>query len=95
MTDLLARIGGDEFAVTMPGCGLSEAVELGDQLRAALPDGLTCSIGVAEWSGAESAADLLARADQALYAAKNAGRNATFSLPTPAGPRAGRPLPSQ
>ncbi len=95
MTDLLARIGGDEFAVTMPGCGLSEAVELGDQLRAALPDGLTCSIGVAEWSGAESAADVLARADQALYAAKNAGRDATFSLPTPAGPRAGRPLPSQ
>lgn len=95
MTDLLARIGGDEFAVTMPGCRLVEAVELGDQLRSALPDGLSCSIGVAEWSGAEAAADLLARADQALYAAKNAGRDATFSLPTPAGPRAGRPLPSQ
>lgn len=95
LTDLLARIGGDEFAVTMPGCGLDEAIELGDQLRAALPDGLSCSIGVAEWSGAEAAGDLLARADQALYAAKNSGRNATFSLPTPAGPRTGRPLPSQ
>ena len=95
LTDLLARIGGDEFAVTMPGCGLHEAVELGDQLRGALPDGLSCSIGVAEWSGAESAGDLLARADQALYAAKNSGRDATFSLPTPAGPRTGRPLPSQ
>jgi diguanylate cyclase (GGDEF)-like protein len=95
LTDLLARIGGDEFALTMPGCGLAQAVELGDQLRAALPDGLSCSIGVAEWSGSESAGDLLARADQALYAAKNAGRDATFSLPTPAGPRSGRPLPSQ
>lgn len=95
MTDLLARIGGDEFAVTMPGCDLAQAVELGDQLRTALPDGLSCSIGVAEWSGAETAADLLARADEALYAAKNSGRDATFSLPTPAGPRTGRPLPSQ
>ncbi len=94
LTDLLARIGGDEFAVTMPGCGLEQAVELGDQLRSALPDGLSCSIGVAEWSGSEAAGDLLARADQAMYAAKNAGRDATFSLPTPAGPRTGRPLPS-
>ncbi len=94
LTDLLARIGGDEFAMAMPGCGLEQAVELGDQLRGVLPDGLTCSIGVAEWSGAEPAADLIARADQALYAAKNSGRDATFSLPTPAGPRSGRPLPS-
>jgi diguanylate cyclase (GGDEF)-like protein len=95
LTDLLARIGGDEFAVTMPGCGLEQAVELGDELRGALPDGLSCSIGVAEWSGSEAAGDLLARADQAMYAAKNSGRDATFSLPTPAGPRTGRPLPSQ
>jgi diguanylate cyclase (GGDEF)-like protein len=95
LTDLLARIGGDEFAVTMPGCSLSEAIELGDQLRGALPDGLSCSIGVAEWSRAESASDLLARTDEALYAAKNSGRDATFSLPTPAGPRTGRPLPSE
>lgn len=95
LTDLLARIGGDEFAVAMPGCGLAEAVELGDQLRVALPDGVTCSVGVAEWNGSESAADLLARADQALYAAKNSGRDATFALPTPAGPRAGSPLPSR
>lgn len=94
LTDLLARIGGDEFAVTMPGCTLSAGMQVGDQLRSALPDGLSCSIGIAEWSGAESAADLLARADQALYAAKNSGRDATFSLPTPAGPRTGRPLPS-
>jgi diguanylate cyclase (GGDEF)-like protein len=79
LTDLLARIGGDEFAVAMPNCGLREAEALGDQLRGALPDGLTCSIGVAEWNPSESATELLARADEALYAAKNSGRNATFS----------------
>lgn len=94
LTDLLARIGGDEFALAMPGCGLEQAVELGDQLRGSLPDGVTCSIGVAEWSGSEPAGELLARADQALYAAKNSGRDATSSLPTPTGPRSGRSLPS-
>ena len=83
LTDLLARVGGDEFAVGMPGCSLGEAVALGDQLRGALPDGLSCSIGVTEWTAGESARQLLARADEALYAAKNAGRDTTISLPAP------------
>jgi diguanylate cyclase (GGDEF)-like protein len=94
LTDLLARIGGDEFAVAMPNCGLREAEALGDELRRALPDGLTCSIGVAEWSVGESATELLARADEALYAAKNGGRNTTFSVPGPAGAPAGGSVPS-
>lgn len=94
LTDLLARIGGDEFAVTMPGCSLAEATALADQLRSALPDGLSCSVGVAEWSTGESAEELLARADQALYAAKNAGRDATFSLAAPGGTATGRSVPS-
>lgn len=94
LTDLLARIGGDEFAVAMPNCGLPEAIALGDELRRALPDGLSCSIGVAEWSVGESAAELLARADEALYAAKNSGRDATFSVPGPAGARSGGSVPS-
>jgi diguanylate cyclase (GGDEF)-like protein len=84
LTDLLARIGGDEFAVAIPGCALSEAAVLGDELRRALPEGLTCSIGVAEWAVGESAGELLARADEALYAAKNSGRDATFAIPGPA-----------
>lgn len=79
LTDLLARIGGDEFALTLPGCSLAEAAALGDQLRAALPDGLSCSVGVAEWVEGEPAERLLARADEALYAAKDAGRNRTVA----------------
>jgi diguanylate cyclase (GGDEF)-like protein len=81
LTDLLARIGGDEFAITLPGCALEEAVELGDQLRDALPDGLTCSVGVAEWVAGEPTEALLKRADDALYRAKDEGRNRTVSSP--------------
>lgn len=81
LTDLIARIGGDEFAVTMPGCAITEAVSLGDQLRGALPEGLSCSIGVAEWVHGETAESLLDRADRALYAAKDGGRDRTVAAP--------------
>lgn len=85
LTDLIARIGGDEFAMTLPGCGVAEAADLGDQLREALPDGTSCSIGVAEWVPGESAESLMARTDRALYAAKDGGRDRTVALPAPDG----------
>lgn len=73
--DLLARYGGEEFAVALP-CGLGEAEDVLERLRSLTPEGLTCSIGVAEWSPGESDVELVARADEALYAAKHAGRDA-------------------
>ena len=94
LTDLLARIGGDEFAVTLPGCALPEAIDLGDQLRDALPDGLSCSVGVAEWTAGEPTEALLKRADDALYQAKDGGRNRTVSLPFLSGSEIGRSVPS-
>lgn len=46
-----------------------------DRLRAALPEDQTCSAGVCQWNGEESAEQLTVRADTLLYAAKAAGRN--------------------
>jgi diguanylate cyclase (GGDEF)-like protein len=79
-TDLLARYGGEEFAVLLPDCALADAMEIAERLRTAQPEG-TCSIGVAGWDGHESAAELIARADQALYAAKAGGRDRCQAAP--------------
>jgi diguanylate cyclase (GGDEF)-like protein/PAS domain S-box-containing protein len=74
-TDLLCRYGGEEFAVLLPGCREHIAGAVLEDLRRAMPGGVTCSIGVAEWNGNESAEALVARADVALYAAKGDGRD--------------------
>jgi diguanylate cyclase (GGDEF)-like protein len=82
-TDLLARYGGEEFAVLLPSSTLGEAVEVLDRLRLATPLAQTFSAGVALWRGDETSDQLVARADKALYQAKQAGRNRVL----PAGPR--------
>jgi diguanylate cyclase (GGDEF)-like protein/PAS domain S-box-containing protein len=74
-TDLLARYGGEEFAVVLPDCDGDSARQVLDELRLCMPDGATCSIGVAVWDGRESGEALLSRADQALYEAKRSGRD--------------------
>jgi len=73
--DILARYGGEEFAVALPGTDLDRAQQMLERLRACLSGGQTCSAGVSRWDGAESAEALTARADAALYAAKEAGRD--------------------
>jgi diguanylate cyclase (GGDEF)-like protein len=75
-TDTLARYGGEEFAVVLPGCSAEVADAVLERVRDLTPGAETCSVGLAEWSPGESAADLVARADAALYAAKRAGRDA-------------------
>jgi diguanylate cyclase (GGDEF)-like protein len=83
-----ARLGGDEFVVMLPRAGVEEAAALGEEIRGLLASGLTdagvplrISAGVATYpfDGATPTA-LLRTADQALYAAKNAGKDrvATF-----------------
>ena len=75
--DQLARYGGEEFIVLLPGATGAEAVEILARLRAATPAGQSFSAGAAVWNGADTSDELVARADQALYQAKAAGRRQT------------------
>ena len=70
--DVLVRFGGDEFVALLPDCDLENAGRAMERLQSAMPLNQTCSTGVACFTGDESADDLLARADKALYASKDA-----------------------
>ncbi|HEX3359620.1 MAG TPA: sensor domain-containing diguanylate cyclase [Solirubrobacterales bacterium] len=73
--DMILRFGGEEFLVVLPGCGPADATEIVERLRAATPDGQTCSAGLAAWQPGESVDELVGRADKALYEAKESGRD--------------------
>jgi diguanylate cyclase (GGDEF)-like protein len=77
--DLLARLDGTEFAIVLPSCGLGEACDVVDRVRAATPREQTASAGVARWDGEEPAELLLVRCQDALAAAKSSGRNVTIA----------------
>jgi diguanylate cyclase (GGDEF)-like protein/PAS domain S-box-containing protein len=77
--DTILRFGGEEFLVVLPDCGPADATEIVERLRAATPEGQTCSAGLALWRPGESVDDLVARADEALYRAKEAGRDRLVS----------------
>jgi len=79
--DLIARFGGDEFAVLLHGCDLDQAIQLFERLQNMLPGGQTFSAGIADSEGREPAAQVLARADEALYRAKELGRNRSVGAP--------------
>ncbi|WP_432488237.1 sensor domain-containing diguanylate cyclase [Kineococcus sp. SYSU DK018] len=75
--DTLARWGGEEFVLALPGCGSAEAVRVADRIRAVVPHGQSATVGIAQWAPGASAAEVLARADGALYRGKRAGRDTT------------------
>ncbi len=83
--NLLARIGGEEFAIIFPGADLAEAERLCDDIRASIADAplaingetlpLTVSIGVAALAPDAMLETCLGQADEALYVAKQDGRD--------------------
>lgn len=86
----VARLGGDEFAVLLPGQDLDAAARVAHAIRQSFHDWAartyphtlpTVSVGMAHCTDSRTTkADLLARADTALYAAKQAGRNRVFGV---------------
>ena len=81
---LLARYGGDEFALLLASCDSEQACSVLTRLQSGRSD-VTFSAGVATWHGAEPASALVARADAALYEAKNTGRNRIVTEGSPEG----------
>ncbi|NAZ86521.1 sensor domain-containing diguanylate cyclase [Kineococcus indalonis] len=77
--DTLARWGGEEFALALPGRTLSQARTVAERIRAAVPHAQTATVGLAQWLPGTSAATVLARADAALYRGKRDGRDTTVS----------------
>jgi len=81
-SDLLGRWGGEEFLILCPETELNTAMQLAERLRQAYEtynllgaEGLTLSFGVATYHKEQISKDLLIQADDALYRAKNSGRN--------------------
>lgn len=73
-TDLLARLGGEEFGLVLPQTPVDAARAITERLLRVMSASTTASAGLAQWQG-EDAEVLYRRADAALYAAKAAGRN--------------------
>ncbi len=84
-SDVIGRLGGEEFGIVLPETGIDAALPVMERLRemvgaqrnheAAGFIGFTISVGVAELRPEDEVSKLLSRADQALYAAKRQGRN--------------------
>ena len=81
----LYRVGGEEFAIVLPDTDRAAGLAQAEQIRSVVAQEsiehqgrrvpVTISLGVAELGAGESSADIYGRADQRLYASKNAGRN--------------------
>ena len=86
-SDVVTRWGGEEYLVLLGDCNLKQAIAIAENLRRRVAEhdfGLpsdravvTISLGVAQYHDRESEASFFARADEALYGAKNGGRNYT------------------
>ncbi len=88
---IVGRLGGDEFTVLLPRTDADQAAAVAEDLRRIVaehswdslggPDGVSLTIGTATSTGALGRSELLALADQRLYAGKRMGRNRVVGEP--------------
>lgn len=93
-SDVIGRLGGEEFGILLPHTGLNQAMGVLEKVRAAIaatpiatPAGtihVTCSLGGAVLSPGQCFDDMLRNADMAMYGAKQAGRNQAIAWVDPA-----------
>jgi len=98
-TDIVARLSGDEFAILMPQTDTEGALQLGEDLRTQVAEsvrptpqmeGITISVGITMFGGGKGGAEaVLAAADQAMYRAKEGGRNQIALFRDPSEPQRG------
>lgn len=81
-TDLLCRVGGEEFVLLLPESSVAIAAEIAERLRLLIASTaletvghITVSMGVALWRSGSSMDEVFERTDQLLYRAKQQGRN--------------------
>jgi len=91
--DIVARWGGEEFAVALPACDLDHADDIASRLLRVVPGAQTMSIGLTQAGIEDTPRTLIGRADRALYAAKDRGRNQVSTLPAPPSALASAPEP--
>ena len=99
-TDIVARLSGDELAILMPQTDTEGALQLGEDLRAQVAEGermsaepisTTISVGITMFGGGRGGSEaVLAAADQAMYRAKEEGRNQIVLFRDPSEPQRGR-----
>jgi diguanylate cyclase (GGDEF)-like protein/PAS domain S-box-containing protein len=82
-TDMLARFGGDEFAISLPDCSPELAIAVVGRVRTATSPRIDSSAGIASSDGVETADALVGRADAALYDAKRQGQAVSVAVTNP------------
>lgn len=91
--DVIARWGGEEFALALPGRDLEEARAITTRMLRVVPGGQTVSIGLALAGELDTPRSVIGRADRALYAAKDGGRDRVEAAPTWSAPPSDRGTP--
>jgi diguanylate cyclase (GGDEF)-like protein len=99
-TDIPARYGGEEFVVVLPDCSVTDAVTVAERLRGRLRDAIdsgsvppfTVSVGIARSGPDNGLTETVGRADEALLAAKAAGRDRVSIFPGDDPERTGEPV---